>query len=136
MHRPDAWGADSVADELDSISMVHAAPRPQSSTVTTDPEIGCDACWLPLAAQEPDTEVLVTMLNAVEEIIAVVGPELLSAEQLAAVFERFKGVFAMSEERRQERALRRSQEDFDEEEAEALQARALIAHINKIGMAA
>ena len=71
--------------------------------------------------QEPDTEVLVTMLNAVEEIISVVGPELLSAEQLAAAFERFKGVFAMSEERRQERALRRSQEDFDEEEAEALQ---------------
>ncbi len=65
-----------------------------------------------------------TMLNAVEEIVAVVGPELLTAEQLAAVFERFKGVFAMSEERRQERALRRSQEDFDEEEAEALQARA------------
>ncbi len=73
------------------------------------------------ALQEPDTEVLVTMLNAVEEIIGVVGPELLSAEQLAAAFERFKGVFAMSEERRQERALRRSQEDFDEEEAEALQ---------------
>jgi len=74
--------------------------------------------------QEPDTEVLVTMLNAVEEIVAVVGPELLTADQLAAVFERFKGVFAVSEERRQERALRRSQEDFDEEEAEALQARA------------
>ncbi len=64
------------------------------------------------------------MLNAVEEIVAVVGPELLTADQLAAVFERFKGVFAVSEERRQERALRRSQEDFDEEEAEALQARA------------
>ena len=61
------------------------------------------------------------MLNAVEEIVAVVGPELLAADQLAAAFERFKGVFAMSEERRQERALRRSQEDFDEEEAEALQ---------------
>ena len=60
------------------------------------------------------------MLAAVEEIVGVVG-RLLSAEQLAALFERFKGVFATSEERRQERALRQNQEDFDEEEAEALE---------------
>ena len=60
------------------------------------------------------------MLSAVEEIVTVVG-RLLSAEQLALLFERFKGVFAVSEERRQERALRQTQEDFDEEEAEALE---------------
>lgn len=63
-----------------------------------------------------------SMLSAVEEIVGVVG-RLLSGEQLAALFEGFKKVFATSEERRQERALRQNQEDFDEEEAEALEVR-------------
>lgn len=62
------------------------------------------------------------MLSAVEEVVAVVG-RLLSGEQLGALFERFVHVFTVSEERRQERALRRNAEDFDEEEAEALEVR-------------
>ena len=32
--------------------------------------------------QEPDTEVLVSMLTSMEEVISVAGPELLSQERL------------------------------------------------------
>ena len=71
--------------------------------------------------QEPDTEVLSSMLEAIEEIVDITGPELLSLEQLGGAFERFKVVLETSTQRRHERLQRRQAEDFDEDEAEALE---------------
>ena len=61
------------------------------------------------------------MLEAIEEIVDIAGPELLSLEQLGGAFERFKVVLETSTQRRHERLQRRQAEDFDEDEAEALE---------------
>ncbi|KAK9810031.1 hypothetical protein WJX72_003666 [[Myrmecia] bisecta] len=83
-----------------------------------------DYIWAPITEamqKEPDTEVLSDMLEAVEEIVDIVGPALLSSEQLGMAFERFKTVLETSTQRRMERLQRQQAEDFDDEEAEALE---------------
>jgi hypothetical protein len=71
--------------------------------------------------QEPDTDCLNSMLEAVEDIVNLLGPQLLSLDQVHLVFERLSGVLDDSATRRAERLKRQHAEDFDEEEAEALQ---------------
>ena len=66
------------------------------------------------------------MLEAVEEIVDIAAPDLLTMDQLGAAFERFKVVLDTSTQRRHERLQRRSAEDFDQEEAEAVEVRAAV----------
>lgn len=61
------------------------------------------------------------MLEAVSDIVDVVKPALLSLEQLGQAFQRFKVVLDSSKQRRHERLQRRHAEDFDEEEADAIE---------------
>ena len=61
------------------------------------------------------------MLEAVSDIVDVVGPELLNLEQLGQAFGRFKHVLDSSKQRRHERLQRRQAEDFDQDEAEAIE---------------
>ncbi len=61
------------------------------------------------------------MLEAVEEIVQLLDARLLPAERLGVTFERLRDVLADSARRRAERRARREAEDFDEEEAEALE---------------
>ena len=75
-------------------------------------------------AQEPDQLVLSHMLEAVSDIVDVVKPALLSLEQLGQAFQRFKVVLDSSKQRRQERLQRRHAEDFDEDEADAIEVTA------------
>lgn len=77
--------------------------------------------WVASPAQEPDVEVLVSMLTSVEEILGVAGPELLGQERLGQALRELGEVIRNSEERRTERGERTAAEDFDEEEAEALE---------------
>ncbi len=63
------------------------------------------------------------MLTAVEEMLGIAGPELLSQERLGQALGELQEVIRTSEERRTERGERTAAEDFDEEEAEALEAR-------------
>ena len=63
------------------------------------------------------------MLEAVEEIVALLDTQLLPVERLGVTFERLRDLLTDSARRRGERQARRQAEDFDEEEAEALQAR-------------
>lgn len=71
--------------------------------------------------QEPDLEVLANMLEAIQDTVRLVGPPLLTLDQLAQAFERFKAVLDDSAKRRKERSAITAGEDFDEEEAEALE---------------
>lgn len=71
--------------------------------------------------QEPDTEVMSSLLEAVEEIVELLDANILAIDKLAVMFERLKDLLEESSKRRAERQLRRSAEDFDEEEAEALE---------------
>ena len=71
--------------------------------------------------QEPDQSVLSHMLEAVSDIIDVVKPALLGLDQLGQAFQRFKVILDSSKQRRQERLQRRHAEDFDEDEAEAIE---------------
>jgi len=83
-----------------------------------------DFVWPPLLEalhKEPDVEVLVSMLTSVEEILGVAGPELLGQERLGQALRELGEVIRNSEERRTERGERTAAEDFDEEEAEALE---------------
>lgn len=73
------------------------------------------------ALQEPDLEVLANMLEAIQDIVRLVGPSLLTLDQLAQAFERFRAVLDDSAKRRKERSAITAGEDFDEEEAEALE---------------
>ena len=82
--------------------------------------------WPPLLealAKEPELEVLASALEAVQEVVELAAPvpgALSPADGLAALA-RVQAVLAASEERRLERAARRASEDFDAEEAEALE---------------
>lgn len=76
---------------------------------------------LHLCLQEPDVEVLANMLEAVQDIVRLVGPPLLTLDQLAQAFDRFRAVLDDSAKRRKERSAITAGEDFDEEEAEALE---------------
>jgi hypothetical protein len=82
-----------------------------------------DYMWGPLIdamAKEPDTMILSNMLESIEALVEQAGCTMLSQEQLAQAFERFGKVIEESQERRLERDNRRHNEDFDQEEAEAL----------------
>lgn len=61
------------------------------------------------------------MLEAVQDIVRLVGAPLLTLDQLAQAFERFRAVLDDSAKRRKERSAITAGEDFDEEEAEALE---------------
>ncbi len=65
------------------------------------------------------------MLEAVSDIVDVAKPSLLGLEQLGQAFQRFKVVLDSSKQRRQERLQRRHAEDFDEDEADAIEVGAL-----------
>ena len=71
--------------------------------------------------QEPDTEVMSDMLEALEEIIEMLEPALLPMEKLAAICEKLQGILADSAKRRAERLKRLEGEDFDEDEALAIE---------------
>lgn len=77
--------------------------------------------------QEPDTMILSNMLETIDSIVETAGSSLLSMDQLAQAFERFGKVLEESHSRRLERDSRRHAEDFDQEEAEALQVWCLSA---------
>ena len=71
--------------------------------------------------QEPDQLVLAHMLEAVSDVVDVVKPALLGLEQLGQAFQRFKVVLDCSRQRRHERLQRRHAEDFDQDEADAVE---------------
>ena len=74
--------------------------------------------------QEPEPEVLVAALEALEEILDLgCAPGLLSQQQLAGAFTHFRSTLEASAERRKERQGRQQHEDFDADEAEALEVR-------------
>ena len=75
------------------------------------------AVWV----QEPDLEVLANMLEAIQDTVRLVGPSLLTLEQLSQAFERFRVVLDESAKRRKGRCDITTGEDFDDEEAEALE---------------
>ncbi len=64
---------------------------------------------------------LANMLEAIQDTIRLVGPALLTQEQLGQAFERFRAVLDDSAKRRKERSAITTGEDFDDEEAEALE---------------
>lgn len=74
-----------------------------------------------LYVQEPDLEVLANMLEAIQDTVRLVGPALMTLEQLGQAFERFQSVLDDSAKRRRERVDITTGEDFDDEEAEALE---------------
>ena len=61
------------------------------------------------------------MLEAIQDTIRLVGPSLLTQQQLGQAFERFRVVLDDSAKRRKERQALTAGEDFDEEEAENLE---------------
>ena len=82
--------------------------------------------------QEPDTEVMSDMLEALEEIIEMLEPALLPMEKLAAICEKLQGILADSAKRRAERLKRLEGEDFDEDEALAIEVPAQVSELLKI----
>ena len=80
--------------------------------------------------QEPDVEVLANMLEAVQDTVRLVGPALLTLDQLGQAFQRFKAVLDDSAKRRKDRSALTAGEDFDEEEAEALE----VGVVNNCGL--
>ena len=72
--------------------------------------------------QEPDPEVLAAAFEALEELLDLgCRPGLLTQQQLVAVFGQFDSTLEASAQRWAERRERRASEDFDEDEAEALE---------------
>lgn len=66
-------------------------------------------------------EVLVSMLTSIEELLGIGGPELVSVDRVNQALTAMQSVTKSSEERRTDRGERTAEEDFDEEEAEALE---------------
>ena len=64
---------------------------------------------------------MTNMLEAIQDTVRLVGPSLLTLEQLGQAFERFKAVLDDAAKRRKERSNITTGEDFDDEEAEALE---------------
>lgn len=64
-----------------------------------------------------------SLLETVEEIIELLDVSILPIDKLGVTFERLRDLLADSMKRRAERQLRRNAEDFDEEEAEALEVK-------------
>lgn len=73
--------------------------------------------------QEPDTEVMSDMLEAVEEMVEMLEPALLPVDKLGALTDKLAGILADSSKRRAERLKRLEGEDFDEDEALAIEVR-------------
>ena len=82
--------------------------------------------WPPLLdaiGKEPDTEVLLTSLEAAREVIEIASADgALSAADALLAAEKVKTVLEASAGRREDRAARAAHEDFDDDEAEALEA--------------
>jgi len=82
--------------------------------------------WPPLLdaiGKEPDTEVLLTSLEAAREVIEIAAADnALSAADALLAAEKVKTVLEASAGRREDRAARAAHEDFDDDEAEALEA--------------
>ncbi|KAI8476174.1 MAG: armadillo-type protein [Monoraphidium minutum] len=79
--------------------------------------------WEPLVAalkKEPEADIQATMLESIAEVVDLVEPALISQPQVEAAFEGLRHVLKQAERRREARLKRLQQEDFDEEEAEAL----------------
>jgi hypothetical protein len=62
-----------------------------------------------------------SLLEGSEEIIELLDPSLLPVEKLTETYERMKQLLEESYKRRAERMKRREDEDFDDEEAQALE---------------
>ncbi|CAL5227386.1 g10339 [Coccomyxa viridis] len=83
-----------------------------------------DFIWGPLVeaiGKEPDTEVMSDMLEAVEEMVEMLEPALLPVDKLGALTDKLAGILADSSKRRAERLKRLEGEDFDEDEALAIE---------------
>lgn len=83
-----------------------------------------DFVWTPLAnaiGKEPDVEVMAALLTSVEEIVDAVDKQFLSEPMVHVMFERFKVLLEQCEERRRERINRQLEEEFDADEAAALE---------------
>ena len=80
-------------------------PRCQitQAAYTLDYLASCSLHRCAARAQEPDTEVMASMLEAVEEIVQLLDARLLPAERLGVTFERLRDVLADSARRRAER---------------------------------
>ena len=82
--------------------------------------------WPPLLdaiGKEPDAEVLLTSLEAAREVIEIAaGDGALSASDALLAAEKVRTVLEASAGRREDRAARAAHEDFDDDEAEALEA--------------
>lgn len=84
------------------------------------------------AEQEPELLVLSTMLEALEEVIDQgCVPGLITQQHLAQVCERLQAVLTASLQRRSERDARQQRDDYDEDEAEALEVCCLL-HLRTI----
>eukprot|EP00249_Psilotum_nudum_P013400 c24308_g1_i1 orf=266-3634(-) len=70
--------------------------------------------------KEPETEVLGSMLDSLNECIQISGP-LIDWGQIKVMVDEFKQVITASSTRKRERAERTKAEDFDSEEGELLQ---------------
>ncbi|EFJ15568.1 hypothetical protein SELMODRAFT_155690 [Selaginella moellendorffii] len=69
--------------------------------------------------KEPETEIISSMLDSLNECIQLVGP-MLDQGQIKAIVEEFKQVLTASSTRKRDRAERTKTEDFDAEERELL----------------
>ena len=63
------------------------------------------------------------MLEAVEEMVEMLEPSLLPVDKLGAMCDKLTGLLADSSKRRAERLKRLEGEDFDEDEALAIEVR-------------
>lgn len=105
---------------------VAAAPMLQLSMPLPRLGLVCDVrrlSWCRRGLQEPDTEVMSDMLEAVEEMVEMLEPALLPVDKLGAMVDKLAGILADSSKRRAERLKRLEGEDFDEDEALAIEVR-------------
>ncbi len=65
------------------------------------------------------------MLEAVEEMVEMLEPALLPVDKLGALTDKLAGILADSSKRRAERLKRLEGEDFDEDEALAIEVRSV-----------
>ncbi|GLI67663.1 hypothetical protein VaNZ11_011915 [Volvox africanus] len=83
------------------------------------------AAWTPLLEalrKEPEGDIQAVQLDSIAEIVEMVDKSLLAPGSIDAAFKVFDIVLEKADKRRAERASRRSTEDFDAEEAEAIDA--------------
>ncbi|KXZ45960.1 hypothetical protein GPECTOR_49g544 [Gonium pectorale] len=83
------------------------------------------AAWGPLLEalrKEPEGDIQAVQLDSIGEIVEMVDKSMLGGEAIGAAFKVFDSVLEKADKRRAERASRRATEDFDAEEAEAIEA--------------